>query len=140
MKLTLKPNGYPARRKAIQDVKNRFYFVYGRSRYRGPLWGIVVAVFMLFQSCEYNRNSYNTEGSRSTATADLQRPVTTKHATPWPGDSLLLYSPAEPNAFSRDYINGGYRDDLYLRSQLSENAPEGASNQQALTETGIRID
>src|SRR5690606_11826006 len=116
-KVKSQPNGYPARRRAIQKLKNQFYFLRnnvrsGRAAFR-PLWGVVLTFFLLLQGCELNRDHHIGQSSGI---------INTGRIAEYKPGALLFYSEsaAATAGFSREYLTHGYQDDLYLRNQFSK--------------------
>jgi hypothetical protein len=119
MKVKSKPDGCSARRRAIQKVREQFYFLFSPSNSeravpRGPLWGIVVAFFLLVQSCEQKKE---TPMLRSQQLYTPEVPAVTNLGE---AGSLLFYTEnTAQTTFSHDYLRGGYQHDLYLRNLIS---------------------
>ena len=136
MKVKSKLSGYPARRKAIKNVKDRFYFLYTQARSggpesHGPLWGIALAFFILFQSCN-NRSDDSILWPQQSYASQVY-PESDFQGT----GSLLFYTNnTSRRGFSDEYLKRGYRDDLYLRNRIP-NAGKAGSSDQALSANTI---
>lgn len=119
MKVKTKPNGDTARRRAIKKLKNQFYFLFKKPRrksreFKVPLWGIAIAIFILFQSCE------NTSQENFSIVSQNVSEVTVNAKEDQPGSLLFLQEDvASLPEFTSDYLRYGYRDDLYMRRIIS---------------------
>ena len=142
MKVKSKLNGYPARRRAIQNVKDRFYFLFRKVRARGlessgPLWGVALTFFILFQACDHQTDN-STHPSQQSYVTQVQ-PGSEFRKT----GSLLFYTnTSTPRGFGHDYLKHGYQDDLYLRNLIPNSEYRGkvSSTDQAFSANVIHAE